>query len=120
MLPFPMFTPFTLNREESHGGFRPRPTVPCPSPRPKSLLVPSSSDLSARRLPRSRRGVSALGSLPSPSFRNLQTFQLSNLPTFPRAIPFTIRSSAKRVRNSCRMRSFKTQDLKGNYVLDTD
>jgi excinuclease ABC subunit C len=55
--------------------------------------------------------VGALSSLPSPSFRNLQTFQLSNLPTFPRAIPLIIRSSAKRVRNSCRMRSFKTRDL---------
>src|SRR5208282_4970762 len=47
-----------------------------------------------------------------PSFRNLRTFQLSNLPTFLTAIPFRIRTYEKPSPNPRRMNTSKTKDLK--------
>ncbi len=49
---------------------------------------------------------------PSSSFWNLQTFQLSNLPTFLRAIPCIIRTYKKHAPNPFGIRTYKTQDLK--------
>jgi len=57
-----------------------------------------------------------------PAFRfslNLQTFQHVNLLTFPRAIPFRIRIYEKCVRNPFGICTSKTQDLKGDFCLDT-
>jgi len=63
--------------------FRPRTTSP-------SLVLPAES--------------------PRPSFssfQNLRTFQLSNLPTFPRAIPFRIRTSKTQGLKSFRMNTYE-------------
>ena len=68
--------------------FRPRTTSP-------SLVLPAES--------------------PRPSFssfQNLRTFQLSNLPTFPRAIPFRIRTYEKHTPKPFGIRTSKTQGLK--------
>ena len=46
------------------------------------------------------------------SFQNLRTFQLSNLPTFRRAIPFRIRTYEKHAPNPFRIRTSKTKHLK--------
>jgi len=68
--------------------FRPRPSSP-------SLVLPAES-------PRSSFS----------SFPNLRTFQLSNLPTFLRAICCRIRTYEKHAPNPFRIRTSKTQDLK--------
>jgi len=55
----------------------------------------------------------SVGTYPSlTSFRNLPTFQQSNLSTRVHANPFRIRTSEKRARDSRRIRTSKTQDLK--------
>ena len=53
---------------------------------------PCFSSLCARSIGVHPEQVGAFNSLSSSSFRNLQTFQLSNLPSFPRAIPCRIRT----------------------------
>jgi hypothetical protein len=50
-------------------------------------------------------------SLPPSSFRDLQTFQLSNLSTFPRANSLRIRTFREYAPKPFRMRSFKTKGL---------
>ncbi len=69
--------------------------------------------------------LSALCVSRSPLPFNIPTFKPSNPPPTPFSChpvpnPFKIRISAKRAHNPCRMRSFKTQDLKGDYVFDTE
>ena len=106
-------------------GFRPRPTVPRPAFPVTSNAVPSSPNLCARSLPRPGRGVGVyperLGAFRSPD-PCLSSFKLlalsgvegstSNRLFRSRPKSFTIRTSAKHTHNPCRMRSFKTQDLK--------
>jgi hypothetical protein len=84
--------------------FRPRRT-PSPTARPIHSAPIPFSDLCV--LP-----TSPFSSLPSPSVRNMQTFQLSTLPTSPRANSHRIRTSPKHTPNPFRIRSSKTKDLK--------
>jgi hypothetical protein len=147
---------FRLHPEQQ----RPRSTAP--------TRVASASDLCARRLPRSRRGVSAFNSLHfnrpparpdrmgrerrdrmgrerrdrrfrpcrkgsaflgsvSPTLVPYQTFKPFNLQTCQRSSgsrslsnSFRIRTLEKPARKPFGIRTFKTQDLKGDYVFDTD
>src|SRR5208282_4627915 len=46
-------------------------------------------------------------------FRNLRTFQLSNLPTFRTAIPFRIRTYAKHTRTPFRINTYEKTPPRG-------
>jgi hypothetical protein len=82
---------------------RARPTLPHPAFPVRSTAVPSSPNFCALC-------VSAFNS-PDPCLFNFRLLTLNHLSPSP-GNSFTIRTSAKPACNPCRMRSFKTQDLK--------
>jgi len=140
MLPFPMFrlcpsllrpthTPsYALTTPQSDSSwffniptFKPSNLQTSPSVTPLRAILDAASSISPvfAALTKNTRG----GGYPSssansvPSVLKLTRHQSPTDPVDPRrgptdTIPLIIRSSAKRARNSCRMRSFKTQDLK--------
>jgi hypothetical protein len=136
MLPFSMLSPsidgFRLYPEPR----RARPTLPHPAFPVASTAVPSSLNLCALCVGVYPERLGALSS-PIPYLLNFKLPVLSTLRNVGSAVEastacpvyseerreqsrmvnhvpnsFTIRTSAKRVRKPCRMRSFKTQDLK--------
>ena len=100
MLPFSMLSPsidgFRLYPEPR----RARPTLPHPAFPVTFSAVPCSPNLCASVL-----------SSPNPYLFNSKLSTFNRLSP-DRPNPFTIRTSEKRASNPCRMRSFKTQDLK--------
>jgi hypothetical protein len=82
---------------------RARPTLPHPAFPVTSAAAPSSTNLCAL--------YASVLSSPNPYLFNSKLSTFNRLSP-DRPNPFTIRTSEKRASNPCRMRSFKTQDLK--------